>query len=284
MSEIQKVIKYLAIALAIFLSINIIGGIITAIFIGLNIFDVTLGLRNTTMSKDKIEKNQEVVSIQNEEEIENLKIEIGYSKLTIKEATELKVETTNSEILEVKKTGETLVIKDNKAWNLFNQQEQNEVIITLPNNILLEKVKINAGSGELNISDLQTKNLDFNVGAGNVIISNIVVEKKADIDGGAGKVALENSRINNLDLEIGVGEFQIQNTIIFGDSNIDAGVGKLEANLKGSLKDYKIIPKRSLGSFTLQNEEVIEDKTYGEGENKIKIKAGIGKVEVNFID
>lgn len=285
MSEVQKIIKYLAIAFAIFLSINIIGGIITAIFFGLSIFGATLGLQDATMPKESLTTSQEIASIQNYEEIENIKIEVGYSKLTIKEGIELKVEAiTNAKILEVRKSGDTLVIKDNKVWNLLNEQEQNEVMITLPENMLFEKVKIDAGSGELNISNLQTKNLDFNLGAGNVTISNIAVEKRADIDGGAGKVVLRDSTLNNLDLDVGVGEFQIQHTMLLENSDIDAGVGKLEINLKGSLDDYRIIPERGLGSFTLQNEEVVENKTYGEGKNKIKIEAGVGKVDINFID
>lgn len=285
MSEIQKIIKYFAIAFAIFLSINIIGGIITAIFFGLSIFGVTLGLKDATMQKDTIQKSEELVLIQNEEEIENMKIEIGYSKLTIKEGTELKIETINHDkTLEVKQTGSTLTIKDNRIWNVFEIEEQAEIIITMPDTMRLKRTKIEAGSGELTISNLQTENLDFDLGAGNVIISNIIVEKKADIDGGAGKVILKDSTLHNLDLDVGVGEFQIQNTTILGDNDIDAGVGKLEINLKGKLEDYKIIAKRGLGSFTLQNEEVVENRTYGEGENKIKMEAGVGRVEVNFID
>lgn len=284
MSEVQKMIKYFAIAFAIFLSVNIIGGIITAIFFGLSIFGITLGIQDATMPKETSVTSQEITSIQNYEDIENLKIEVGYSKLTIKEASELKVEATNGKTLEVRKSGDTLSIKDNKVWNLFNEQEQNEIILTLPKGLLLEKVKVDAGSGELTISNLQAKDLDFDVGAGNVTISNIVVEKKADIDGGAGRVVLQNSTLNNLDLDVGVGEFQIQNTKLVGNSDIDAGVGKLEINLKGSLEDYSIIPKRGLGSFTLQREEVEDNKTYGEGQNRIKVDAGVGKVEINIID
>lgn len=286
MSEAQKIIKYLAIAFAIFLSVNIIGGIITAIFFGLSIFGITLGLQDAKIENNTVSTSKEEIAIiQKYEDIENMKIEIGYSKLTIKEGTELKVEGINSsKTLETKKSGKTLVIKDNKVWTWFNEHEQAEIIVTVPKNILFEKVKIEAGSGELNISDLKTKNLDFDVGAGNVIISNMLVENKADIDGGAGKVVIKSSNLNNLDLDVGVGEFQIQDTILLGNNDIDAGVGRLEINLKGNLEEYKIIPKRGLGSFTLENKEVVDNGVYGEGQNKIKIDAGVGKVEISFID
>lgn len=285
MSEAQKVIKYFAIAFAIFLSVNIIGGIITAIFFGFRIFGVTLGMQDIKNQNNAIASSKEIAVIQNGEDIENVRIEIGYSKLTIKEGTELKVEAINNgKTLETKKVGNTLNIKDDKIWNLWNQEDESEIIITLPKNILFEKVKIEAGSGELNISDLHTRNLDFDVGAGNVMISNMLVEKKTDIDGGAGKVVIKDSSLNNLDLDVGVGEFQIKDTTLIGNNDIDAGVGRLEINLKGNLEDYKIIPKRGLGSFTLENKEVVDNEVYGEGQNKIDIDAGVGKVEISFID
>ena len=130
MSETQKVIKYFAIAFAIFLSVNIIGGIITAVFFGLSIFGITLGIKEAKIENNLVTTNKEEMAIiQNYEDIENMKIEIGFSKLTIKEGTELKVEAINNgKTLETKKVGNTLNIKDNKIWNLWNQEEESEII------------------------------------------------------------------------------------------------------------------------------------------------------------
>lgn len=281
MSDGQRVIKYLAIAFAIFLSVNIIGGIITAVFFGLSIFDVNFKIKNNST----ITTSEEMVISQNYDDIENLKIEIGYSKLEIKQGEEFKVETnTENEAITMKKQGDILTIKEENAWNIFNDDIDSHIIVTVPENYYFEKVKIEAGSGEINISDIQTKEFDMDVGAGNVTISNILTEKKTDIDGGAGKVVIKDSNLNNLDLDVGVGEFQILNTKILEDSNIDAGIGKLEINLKGDLKDYRIIPERGLGSFTIQGNEIENNKIYGEGNNKIDINAGIGKVEINLVD
>ena len=281
MSDGQKVIKYLAIAFAIFLSVNIIGGIITAVFFGLSIFDINFKIKNSST----ITTSEEMVISQNYDDIENLKIEIGYSKLEIKQGEEFKVESnTKDEAITMKKQGDTLTIREDSTWNIFNDDIDSHIIITVPENYYFEKVKIEAGSGEINISDIQTKEFNMEVGAGNVAISNILVEKKTEIDGGAGKVGIKDSILNELDLDVGVGEFQILNTKLLDDSNIDAGIGKLEISLKGSLEDYRIIPERGLGSFTIQGEEIENNKIYGQGDNKIDINAGIGKVEINFID
>lgn len=281
MSEGQKVIKYLAIAFAIFLSVNIIGGIITAVFFALNIFDINFKVQNN--QNNTIITGEEMVISQNYEDIENLKIEIGYSKLEIKQGTELKLEAnTKNEAITTKKVGDTLTIKEDTTWNIFNHDIDSHIIITVPQNYYFEEVKIEAGSGELNLSDIQTKEFKLEVGAGNVIISNMLVKKKADIDGGAGKVVIKDSNLSNLDLDVGVGKFQILNTQLLDNSDIDAGIGKLEINLKGTLEDYKIIPERGLGSFTIEDNEIEDNKTYGEGNNKIKIDAGVGKVGINF--
>jgi len=281
MSEGQKVIKYLAIAFAIFLSVNIIGGIITAIFFGLSIFDVNFTVKNNESST--IVTNEEILISENYDNIKNLKIDIGYSRLEIKPGTKLKVEANSkNETITTKKVGETLTIKENNNWNIFNDEIDSYITITIPQNYYFEKVKIEAGSGQINISNIQTKEFDLEVGAGNVSISNILVEGKTDIDGGAGKVVIKNSNLSNLDLDVGVGEFQILNTYLLDNSDIDAGIGKLEVNLKGKLEDYKIIPQRGLGSFTISGNEVEDNKTYGQGKNKIKIDAGVGKVDISF--
>lgn len=281
MSDGQKIIKYLAIAFAIFLSVNIIGGIISVIFFGLSIFDINFKIQNN--KNTSIITNEEMVISQKYDNIENLKIEIGYSKLEIKQGTELKVEAnTKNERIDAKRTGNTLSIKEDSAWNIFNDNIDSRIIITVPENYYFEKVKIEAGSGEINISNIQTKEFDLEVGAGNVTISNILVENKTDIDGGAGKVVIKDSILNTLDLDVGVGEFQILNTKLLENSDIDAGIGKLEINLKGNLEDYKIVPSRGLGSFTIEDKEIEDNKIYGEGDNKIKIDAGVGKVEISF--
>lgn len=279
MSEAQKVIKYIAIAFGVFLSVNIIGGIITALFFGFSIFGIAMNEKENEV----IQTNQKIVFSQNYEGIENIKVKIGYSKLVLKEGTELKVEAKNNEgEFTAKKSGNTLIVQDEENWYLWNDDVNSEITITIPQNTYFEKIKIEAGSGEVDISDIDTNTFDLQVGAGNVKISNIVVEEKAEIDGGAGKVVIDNSILNNLDLDVGVGEFKMQNTSLLENNDIDAGVGKLEINLKGNPKEYKVITKRGIGSFTIENEEVEDNKIYGDGDNKIKLNAGIGKVSIDF--
>ena len=280
MSDGQKVIKYLAIAFAIFLSVNIIIGIISAVFFGIRVLDINFKENNKTSS---VVSNYEMVMSQKYEDVEKLKIEIGYSKLEIKQGEEFKVESNaKNENIKIRKTSNTLTIKEENTWNIFNDDIGSHIIITVPKYYFFEKIDIEAGSSQLSISDIQTKSFDLDVGAGNASISNLLVIDKADIDGGAGKVVIKDSNIANLDLDVGVGEFQILNSKLLENSDIDSGIGKLQISLKGILEDYKIIPTTGIGSFTIEGDTVENNKVYGNGENKIKIDAGIGKVEISF--
>lgn len=88
MTTAQKVIKYLAIAFAIFLIINII----SAILWGLFGFTFIFGLHNT--DNDTI-REQSVITNYEYKDIDTLDIDIDFSSLIIKTGEEFKVEGNN---------------------------------------------------------------------------------------------------------------------------------------------------------------------------------------------
>lgn len=281
MSDGQRVVKYLAIAFGIFLSVNIIMAIITGIFFAIRVLDINFKEDTKTSS---VVSDYEMIMSQKYEDIEKLKIEIGYTRLEIKQGEELKVESNvKNEKIKIRKTANTLTIREEDNWNLFDDEIESHIIITVPKYYFFEKIEIDAGSGEVSISDVQTKSFDLDVGAGNIVISNLLVEDKATIDGGAGKVVLKDSSICNLDLNAGIGEFQILNSKLLENNDIEAGIGKLQITLNGTLEEYRIVPTTGIGSFSVEGQNVENDRVYGNGENKIKIDAGIGKVEVDFV-
>ena len=120
MTSIQKVIKYLAIAFAIFLIVTIISSITAAIFALSGI----LGL------KQDIEQsmNSEMVTTDLENnDIRTLDIEIAFTNLTIKTGENLKIETDNNSI-NYKQENQKLEIKEkNKKW-ITNYVEKDLVV------------------------------------------------------------------------------------------------------------------------------------------------------------
>ena len=269
MTSGQKIIKYIAIAIAIFLIINIIGIILT-IFAGLGIFfNVKEAITNT-------ENFEEVIDNYPIEEITNLDIEINYSKLEIKNGDTFKIECNNEKIYTEKK-GNKIEIKEKNNW--FNKQETSNITIYIPENKIFERTEIEAGAGEINIDKLQTNNLTFSIGAGKVQINELEVFEKAEIEGGAGKADIISEELHNLDLEMGLGELNLTTKLI-GNNVIEQGIGKLSINLTDNIENYKIRTSKGLGSITIDGNEVQDGNTYGNGENNIRIEGGMGAIEI----
>lgn len=269
MTSGQKIIKYIAIAIAIFLIINIIGIILT-IFAGLGIFfNVKEAITNT-------ENFEEVIDNYPIEEITNLDIEINYSKLEIKNGDTFKIECNNEKIYTEKK-GNKIEIKEKNNW--FNKQETSNITIYIPGNKIFERTEIEAGAGEINIDKLQTNNLTFSIGAGKVQINELEVFEKAEIEGGAGKADIISGELHNLDLEMGLGELNLTTKLI-GNNVIEQGIGKLSINLTDNIENYKIRTSKGLGSITINGNEVQDGNTYGNGENNIRIEGGMGAIEI----
>lgn len=271
MSTAQKVIKYLSLAFAIFLIVNIITGIL----FGIRGLAIIFGL---TGNKTEYTENLEEIYIGSQDkQISNLKIELKYSTLNIKTGETLKVETNNKDIV-CKESNNQLVIKE-KKHNWFYNDDRSELVIYIPENIVFNMVDIETGAGEINIDSLKTEKLEFEIGAGKVEISKLTVLNNAKIDGGAGKVRIASGEIKNLDLDLGAGKFEITSKLT-GRNNIEAGVGKLDISLVDSTENYTIKVDKGIGSITIDGKEAQDAGTYGNGNSYIKVEGGVGAIDI----
>ena len=272
MTTAQKVIKYLAIAFAIFLIVTIISAITAALFAVSGI----LGLKKDI--EENLNAEMAITNFENND-ISTLDIEIVFTNLTIKTAEALKVETDNNNI-QFKQEKQKLEIKEkNKKW--FSNYEEKELILYLPEEMAFEKIKIITGAGKINIENLKTERLVFELGAGETEIQQLFVSKECDIDGGAGKLSIKEGTINDLDLDMGVGEVNL-NTHLTGRNELNAGVGDLNVELQGEKENYKVQADKGIGSIKIDGKEISNGETFGNGENYIEIDGGIGNIDINF--
>lgn len=272
MTSAQKVIKYLAIAFAIFLILTIISAILSGIY-GLTIF---LGVKKENENIQSDEMN--LINFE-DGNIETLDIDVSYASLTIKTGETLKAETTSTKINFKTSNGKLQVNEKNRNWFSINKNE--ELIVYIPKNIKFEKVKISAGAGKINIENLTTKNLSFELGAGETTIENLNVLNNCNIEGGAGKVNILSGTINNIDLDMGVGEANLKAALL-GKNKIDAGIGSLNINVIGSKENYEIKADKGIGNIRIDGKEISSGEEYGKGENYIKINGGVGNININF--
>ena len=303
MTTAQKIIKYLAIAFAIFLII----AIISLIMFGVYALSGVLGLKDN--SKINVSGNMQTVdfgsistnSINSAENVINsgnatnnsgnstnsatsinladitaLDIEVKHINLVIKNGDTFRYETNNDNITYRQERNELKI--EERSRGLFNDIEDT-LVIYIPENFNLSKINIEAGAGKVEIENLAANNLDLELGAGEATVSNLNITGHCKLEGGAGRLSIFNGNINNLDLDMGMGEVNI-NSRITGNSDIDAGIGTLNLNLQGSKADYRIRLDKGVGNIRINGENISNGSTYGEGANIIKIDDRIGNINI----
>lgn len=273
MTQAQKIIKYLATALAVALIVAIISVILS----GSYFLFKTVGLIHT--DKNIITDDLKVIS--NEVvEIRELDVDLAFTNLEIKHSDVFKVETNNSKITFRNSNG-IIKVKEGK-YNWFNNANNSNLVIYLPENYLSE-VKIDGGAGKINIDKLNAELFDLELGAGDVYIKNLTVTDNAKIEGGAGKVELKYAEVNNLKADLGVGEFNF-NGKLTGRSKIDSGVGAINIDLTDSLDNYLVEVDKGIGNVTINGEKALTSKVYGNGDNYLDIDGGVGEIKINFME
>ncbi|NLC48475.1 MAG: DUF4097 domain-containing protein [Tenericutes bacterium] len=269
MTNTQKVIKYLAIAFAFSIIINIVYFAVFAIFQFTNMF----GLVNDTNDK-KVESY--VINTNNN--ISSLEISIQYSSLEIINSDKFLIET-NNKYIKVKENNNKLTIKENNK-KLFTSKNTNKITLYIPYNFIFDDVDINSGVGNINIDLINSKDLNLKIGAGKITIKDLFIANKAKIEGGAGKITISSGQINNLNLDSGVGKVSIRCKLT-GNNNISSGIGETNLLLLGDKENYTVIASKGIGTISFNDIQISDGALYGNGENLIKIDGGIGSINIS---
>lgn len=268
MSQVQKIIKYCAIGFALFLVVNIVGGIFFGLAAVGSFFD-----RN----EQKVSMNDlEVLKIE-QGNYNELDIDVASSSIVIKEGDTFKVETNNKYI---RVSSEENILEIEEKEHFINNTE-NTVVIYIPVDYSFNEVSIDGGAGKVEVEKLTTKDISLDLGAGKVEFDSLIVTGDADIDGGAGAMEINSGVINNLDLDMGVGKVTMK-VKLTGNNDIDAGVGELDVRLEGTDTEYMIRVNKGIGEAKINGKSVSNNTTYGTGSNKVLIDGGVGNIIIDF--
>lgn len=260
MTTFQKVIKYVAIAFAIFIIFAVINTII----------NVGRGITGSFIREESTKYNtKELDSLSS-----YLDIKLSASNLEIKKGEKLKVET-NSEDVKISENDNKIIIEE-KAKRWYFNSKLSSVILYVPEDLKFDDVRIETGAGKLSITSLETDSLKLMLGAGKTTI-NKIVSNNAKIETGAGEFIIKDGKLNDAKIEVGVGRLEIKAEIT-GDSKIESGVGSIKLSLLG--EDYKIVFNKGIGSINFNGKSVKDDTTIGDGINTIKINGGVGSINV----
>ena len=272
MTTTQKIIKYLAIAFALFLVISI--------------FSIIFGLSREIISSINSDKKdskllEEYTTISNNvNNIESFKIDISNDDIEIKEGEKFEVKTNDPDV-KFYHENSIVKIKSDKtfSWHLSNSS-RGTIIIYLPNEFNITELDLNLGAGKIDIDKIFVEILLMDLGAGTMTAKEINVYEKATINGGAGNINIYSGTINNLNLKLGAGNASIQSDLT-GSNTLTTGVGKLNLGLSRSKDNYKFDISKGLGNIILNDFDVSEDILIGDGETKIKISGAIGNIIIN---
>lgn len=233
MTEIQKIIKYCALALAIFLIFIIVTTIAN---VGYNILEKTDLIND---SNSKLLKNNIVIS-NNESEIREIDIDIKSSNIILKTAKNFKVETNNKDIKYSYEDGKVLIKQNNVNKWYFNKNNNSKLIFYIPSEISLEKINLNNNVGDVKIDFEKISNLNIDLDVGDIFVKSMLSGKniiksnigdinlelslkqedyKFEFDKDIGEVKLNNNKIkrdtitgdrnNNLKIKTNIGDIKI---------------------------------------------------------------------------
>lgn len=269
MTTAQKVIKYLALAFAVFLIVSIFSAILSITYEGL--YAVGAIKDNSIMSEAQVITNDNDI-------LTSIIVDSKSSDVVIKTGDKFSVETNNKNVSYENENGKVLV-KERKITKLFwRDKNEGTITVTIPSNITLDSFVLNSGFGLITVDGIVANHTDFSLGAGSVKISNIKSLVETKINGGAGEVLIDNSILTNVDFDLGVGRTTI-NAYMYGSSKIDAGIGEVNINLLDSVDKYRVKVDKGIGSVKYNGENV-GNTTIGTGINYIDIDGGIGSINI----
>lgn len=214
MSSAQKIIKYCAIAFAIFLIVSIFSGISYGV---VGIFTAANLVSDNSVVESKCENTEE----------QCLQINLAMSALNIKPGDSLKVETKNDKV-NVKEDGKTLIITES-GRHLFESYQDRDVTVYIPENITFTKVAISGGAGSIYVEKLTAKELEMSLGIGATTVNSLDAET-AKISAGIGEVSInlaKNAENYEIKASKGIGDITLNSQSIPDNSVIGSGNHKI---------------------------------------------------------
>lgn len=295
MNGVQKVIKYCAMVFACFLSLAIIGTVLTVIL------RVTTGIAGvkaiTGADKERIALSQQY----SPEEIESL----GITKLlvdcnaeiTVKPGEVLSIEAFEvTDEYEIRLTNGTFgIVQETPNFNIHfvwfeDASVKEKVVVTIPEDMMPEEVRIKSGSGTVSIDTVTAEDVIVDSGSGSVVASGINA-KSLFMDTGSGRVSVSDSSVADTKLYTGSGSVFVEESDL-GTLRLDSGSGSVRMeqvaakNAKVDSGSGSVVMEGSLtgtsefetgsGSLTLRldgsEEEYLVDAECGSGTFRINGK------------
>lgn len=207
--------------------------------------------------------------------VKNLSLGIGAADVVIISGNKYSVETRgiSSELMNCYLSNEgTLTIKNSKGinFNFWTHDRKSRIVprilITLPENAKIGKLKVSVGAGNFRSKDIS---INFD---------------SADIDVGAGNLIIKSANGSSANIRCGMGNLEYYG-LLKGRSNLDCGMGNLKLVINDNADNYSYDAKVGLGNFKFNNEKksgVCQVLNNERKDNHFSVNCGMGNVKIAF--
>lgn len=198
-------------------------------------------------------------------DIKILKLESSLMDVKIKEGNNPLVEYEGMEsikpICEYNESSKTLTIKqpDIKVRNAKSSSD-NELVITLPENAMLDLFDLQQSCGDVSIDDIRAERIE--------------------IENNLGEVRAKEVAATTLDITDNLGNVEIKECTA-GDVTVEASLGNVDVELNDNIVDYSITANASLGNITIDGKKYNGSFTQSGSKGTIKVDASLGDVEIS---
>lgn len=175
------------------------------------------------------------------------------------------------------------ITSDVKGDELYMKNKIQVVRIFLPMEGSIDEVKGKVGAGEVQISNLEAKNVDLTLESGSINIEDSYFN--GNIKNNAGNISLVKSEMNNGSLITKSGDILAEDIKITDDVAFQTEIGSINVQTTDSIDKFNITAKLNVGNFVLGNISYrnINDgyKTENDAKRKIDLKTKIGDIIFN---
>lgn len=186
---------------------------------------------------------------------------------------------TNNEDVEWEIDGGSLKIKEKGMTAPFGINESGyKLVLTVPESMTFDSVKIVSNIGKVQITDIDTADLDLKTVIGYTEIKGISSSGAANVRGFLGQMVIDDSQFENISYKMRVGHSEIDLSVN-SNGQFNAFIGKLNLCLPGEIEDYRLNITEGFGLVKSKQ------NIYSDGDaSKPVIKIGVvfGKITAAF--
>lgn len=184
------------------------------------------------------------------------------------------------------KNGNLKLSSDIKGKELYMKNKIQIVRIFLPKNKEIESIKARLGAGDIKISGLVCKNLDFKLESGNISFEDSKIS--GSVSNNVGSILIKKSELNNSNLNTKIGNIVVSDTKLLSDEKMETENGDIKIKIPESIKEFNINARLNVGNFVLGDisyRNILDGYMTGKNKKKtLNLKTDVGDILFNQKD